>query len=573
VRQTVAVRRVVFAKRTALADGVLSIDRALGRALTAPLVTAVRVDIVAPHDRHVQTDTILDVVPLAVKLEGGIGSGVTRVASGVAVVVTGTDEDGEQLGEAGNSAGYFDEQVASGAAGVPDLDDWIVRIGVTLRRGVGMERRGPLAAHVAADVVVQALREALREAPDQAVTEARRYEEPVRAGMPRVVLVKEMMGQGAMHDNLVLPREPGGVAGGRSIIDLGTLPLVLRANEMLDGALHSLCCVGPSTKETTLHYFRDPLVAVLGDDPQIDLRGVVVVGSPATQLDKSFVATRLGALVHALGVDGAIVATEGYGNNHIDFAQHLTEITKHGIPAVGVTYAGRQGALVVGNEYMVAMVEVTASPEGRAGHVLGESTARPSDARRAVAMLKTLMAGVDVLPPPSAWDPRLIQANQALVEEAARDNGGALTVAPGIRSEVPVPAIQPATLAPLGVPLRQARVALITASGATVRGQQPFDRSGDHSFREIAANTPIDSLEFVAGSYDHAEVNSDPNCMLPLDRLRDLVEAGEVGGQTAAHFGFQGGGGEAELIRTHLAPPLLARLRDLGAEGVLLTGG
>ena len=38
------------------------------------------------------------------------------------------------------------------------------------------------------------------------------------------------------------------------------------------------------------------------------------------------VAERLGMLVEALDVDGVIVLTEGYGNNHIDFAAHLDAI-------------------------------------------------------------------------------------------------------------------------------------------------------------------------------------------------------------------------------------------------------
>ena len=33
--------------------------------------------------------------------------------------------------------------------------------------------------------------------------------------------------------------------------------------------------VGPSTKETSLHHFRDPLIKLLGEDPGIDLMGVL----------------------------------------------------------------------------------------------------------------------------------------------------------------------------------------------------------------------------------------------------------------------------------------------------------
>ena len=35
--------------------------------------------------------------------------------------------------------------------------------------------------------------------------------------------------------------------------------------------------IGPSTKETTLHHFRDPLLDVVANDEDIDLLGVIVV--------------------------------------------------------------------------------------------------------------------------------------------------------------------------------------------------------------------------------------------------------------------------------------------------------
>jgi hypothetical protein len=222
---------------------------------------------------------------------------------------------------------------------------------------------------------------------------------------------------------------------------------------------------------------------------------------------------------------------------------------------------------------MVALVEVNGSEGGAENLVLADNTVRPRDARRAVAMLKTLMAGIDVLPAPPRWDPGLIAANQAQVEAAAADNGGVVTVSPGLRSEVPVPTTQPATLAPPRVPLERARIALISAAGVYARGDTPFERDADHSFREVPSDLPSQDIVFGAGSFDHGEVNRDPNCMFPLHPLRELVAAGAGRGQTAGHFGIQGAGGELEQIKTELAPPLVARLRDLGAEGVVLTGG
>lgn len=573
VQQDILIRAVELGSETAIRGDVLFLDTRIAENGIAPPVARVEIDIIRPGATNVPTDTIMDVMPVAAKLEGQVGGGTTRILNGAVIVLTGRDTEGRQLAEAGDSAGILSEQVAFGAAGAPGPDDWIIRVAVTLEAGSGMERRGPWAAHRVLDHLAQAIREALKQVPETQVAHARVLEEPRRVGMPRVVLVKEVMGQGAMHDNLLLPREPAGVAGAFSIIDIGNFPFALRSNEFRDGAIHSMCCVGPSTKETTLHYFHDPVLIQLADDPQIDLAGVLVVGSPPIESDKHRVARRLGAVVHSMNVDGAIVATEGYGNNHIDFADHLSEIVKYGVPCVGVTWSAHQGSLVVGNEYMVALVEVNKSATGRETKVLAENTASAADAKRAVAMLKTMMAGMDILPAPRHWDPEIVAANQRLVDRDALSSGGSVTVTPDLRSEVPVPDTAPAMLSPLRVPLNQARIALVSAGGAMVRGQPPFDKAGDSTFRSIPADTPADQLQFGVSSYDHGDVNLDPNVMFPLERARELAAAGTIGGLSALHFGIQGGGGDMEMIRTQTAPALIAQLQTHHADAVLLTGG
>ena len=332
---------------------------------------------------------------------------------------TARDEHGAQAGEFGDSSGVLGERLHGGACGTPDAGDWIVRVQVVLAAGSTKERRGPHGAHRAAERVAERVRAALRDAPADAVRAGPLLAEPRRRGGLRVLYAKLVMGQGAMHEKVLLPDEPAGLAGGRSIIDLGQGPVLLRANEVRDGAIRSLCCVSPSTKETTLHHFRDPLLERLAGDETIDLVGVAVFGSPAAEVDKRFVAERLAALASSVGPDGVIVATEGFGNNHIDWAHAIAGIVRHGVPAVGVTWAADQGRLVVGNEDLVALVEANGSASGRETLRLGENCATPAVADRAVTMLRSFAAGVDVLPAPAAWDAGVIAANQALVDAEA----------------------------------------------------------------------------------------------------------------------------------------------------------
>ena len=47
--------------------------------------------------------------------------------------------------------------------------------------------------------------------------------------------------------------------------------------------------IGPSTKETTLHHFRDPLLEVVSEDTDLDLLGILLVGTPDGNEEKMFV--------------------------------------------------------------------------------------------------------------------------------------------------------------------------------------------------------------------------------------------------------------------------------------------
>lgn len=50
--------------------------------------------------------------------------------------------------------------------------------------------------------------------------------------------------------------------------------------------------IGPSTKETSLHHFRDPLLEVVTEDTDLDCLGVMLIGSPDGNEDKMLVGTR-----------------------------------------------------------------------------------------------------------------------------------------------------------------------------------------------------------------------------------------------------------------------------------------
>ena len=384
------------------------------------LVNSLKIDIITPEMYHTYSDTIMDVQPIATKEgESEIGSGVTRVLDGVVMMVTGTDANGVQIGEFGSSEGYLDENIMWGRPGAPEKGEIFIKTEVVVKEGTNMERPGPLAAHTATDVITQEIREALKKAEESLVVDTEEFKHVRHPGKKKVVIVKEIMGQGAMHDNLILPEEPVGVLGARPNVDLGNVPIMTSPLEVLDGCIHALTCIGPASKEMSRHYWREPLVLEALHDEELDLCGVLFVGSPQINGEKFYVSKRVGQTVEALDVDGAFITTEGFGNNHIDFASHHEQIGKRGIPVVGLSFCAVQGALVVGNPYMTNMVDNNKSESGIENEVLACNTLCKEDAVRAIAMLKAAMAGEEVKPAEKKWNPNVKANNVELIEKAS----------------------------------------------------------------------------------------------------------------------------------------------------------
>ena len=383
------------------------------------LVKDFHLEIITPDQYHTYSETIMDVQPIATK-EGDaiLGEGATRVLDGVVMMLTGTDEGGVQIGEFGSSEGYLDENIMWGRPGCPDKGEIFIKGNIVVQEKTNMERRGPMAAHTAFDIITQEIREAMKKLEDDLVVDTEEFTQVRHPGQKKVVICKEIMGQGAMHDNFILPVEPCGILGARANVDLGNLPVCMSPLEVLDGCIHALTCIGPASKEMTRHYWREPLVLEALADPEIDLCGVIFVGSPQINAEKFYVSERLGQTVEMMDVDGAFVTTEGFGNNHIDFASHHEQIGMRGVPVVGLSYCAVQGALVVGNKYMTAMVDNNKSEGGIENEVLGNNTLCHEDALRALEMLKVQMAGETVKPAEKKWNPNVKASNIEAIEDA-----------------------------------------------------------------------------------------------------------------------------------------------------------
>ena len=81
---------------------------------------------------------------------------------------------------------------------------------------------------------------------------------------------------------------------------------------------------------------------------------------------------------------------------------------------------------------------------------------------------------------------------------------------------------------PLPKPVRECRVALISSGGFYAPGQPPFEEN-DGSFRLIPRDTPSRDLRIYHHGYRDADADRDPNCVFPLERLRELAADSVIG--------------------------------------------
>lgn len=149
--------------------------------------------------------------------------------------------------------------------------------------------------------------------------------------------------------------------------------------------------IGPSTKETTLHHFRDPLLEVVSSDEDIDLLGILVVGTPDDNADKIHVGTRAAVMAECMRTDGVIMTSDGWGNSDVDFANTCEQLGIRGIPLTGLKFSGANGGFVVENKYLSGIKDFNKSKAGIETCVVGENNITELDARKVVAMLKLKM--------------------------------------------------------------------------------------------------------------------------------------------------------------------------------------
>jgi hypothetical protein len=97
-----------------------------------------------------------------------------------------------------------------------------------------------------------------------------------------------------------------------------------------------------------------------------------------------------------------------------------------------------------------------------------------------------------------------------------------------------------------GVDLSQSRLLFITTAGGYLKdSQEPFDAAddlGDYTLRRFPISTPFEELAYSHEHYDHADIEADPQVLLPLRHLEGLVADGTIGElvpNVVSYMGYQ----------------------------------
>lgn len=121
-----------------------------------------------------------------------------------------------------------------------------------------------------------------------------------------------------------------------------------------------------------------------------------------------------------------------------------------------------------------------------------------------------------------------------------------------------------------GPPLSQRRIAILTSAALIRRGEKPF-AFGSGECRFLPAATPAKDLllSHVSINFDRAGWQRDINVVYPIDRMRELAAAGEIGGVADTNYTVMGSTDPAAM--DNAVDQIEGQLRQERIDSVLLT--
>lgn len=144
---------------------------------------------------------------------------------------------------------------------------------------------------------------------------------------------------------------------------------------------------------------------------------------------------------------------------------------------------------------------------------------------------------------------------------AMRELGGSL----------PVPVFANPAFTPLGRPLSEATVAIVTSAALHRMGDDGFAQ-GDTSFRALDRVDRDLVLGHWSPNFDRTGFQLDLNVVYPIDRLEELEADGTIGAVAEHHYSFAGNQPDTvSELRLDTGPACAAAMKADGVHVVLLT--
>ena len=122
--------------------------------------------------------------------------------------------------------------------------------------------------------------------------------------------------------------------------------------------------------------------------------------------------------------------------------------------------------------------------------------------------------------------------------------------------------------------LKRSRLVFIsTAGGYLAHSQEPFDKDnalGDYTIRRFPSDVSLGIVDYAHTHYDHRYVDQDPQVLMPLQHLADLVREGAIGSLTDSMISYMGYQPDMTRIVDELAPAVVAAAQQMNADAALL---
>ncbi|MBP8784679.1 MAG: glycine/sarcosine/betaine reductase component B subunit [Synergistaceae bacterium] len=340
----VHVKDVRFGSVTKIQNGVLHVnaEELQKLVLKDDRLIGCRIELAHPGE-SVRITPVKDVIEPRLKIKGagnifpGVMGKVTQVGEGVTYCM-----DGVCVVTVGQIVGFQEGVIdMSGPAAEYCPFSQTQNVCVVIEPQEGLETHvyesaGRMAGLTAAAYLADALRD---QTPDETIVyetkplleQAAQYPD-----LPRVGYIHMLQSQGLLHDTYYY-----GVDAKQIV------PTLMYPTEIFDGAIVSGNCVAPCDKVTTYHHLHNPVIEDLyaQHGKTLNFMGVILTNENVFLMDKERHSDMTAKLCEYIGLEGALLTEEGYGNPDTDLMMNCKKTTQKGIKVVIITdeFPGRDG--------------------------------------------------------------------------------------------------------------------------------------------------------------------------------------------------------------------------------------